>query len=223
MRVPPVGEAERYLDDAAARNPGPWVQHSRYVGRAAQAIAARHPALEAEVAYVLGLLHDIGRQAGVTAMRHTLDGYTFLADAGYPDAARVCLTHSFPPPLVDVHSAAGEWDCSAAELRFVADFVAGAPPGPYDRLIQLCDALALPSGFCLLEQRFVDVVLRHGFTDHTTARWRAYLRLRAEFDAAVGGSVYHLLPGLAEHILGGPAPPLPGSATRRPPDGPRSA
>lgn len=202
MRVPPVGEAERYLAEAAERNPGPWVGHSRFAARAARAIASRHPALDPEVAYVLGLLHDIGRRAGVTAMRHVLDGYTFLLDAGYPDAARVCLTHSFPAPFTDVRSAAGIWDCSAAELRLVADFLAGATPPPYDRLIQLCDALALPTGFCLLEQRFVDVVLRHGFTEHTLPRWRAYQDLHREFDGAVGGSVYRLLPGLVEHALG---------------------
>lgn len=209
VRVPPVGEAERYLAEAAERNPGPWVGHSRFVARAARAIAGRHPALDPEVAYVLGLLHDIGRRAGVTAMRHVLDSYTFLLDAGYPDAARVCLTHSFPGPFTDVRSAAGNWVCSAAELQLVADFLAGAAPSPYDRLIQLCDALALPTGFCLLEQRFVDVVLRHGFTDYTLGRWRAYQSVRQEFDGAVGGSVYRLLPGLVEHALGGTEPPPP--------------
>lgn len=38
-------------------------------------------------------------------------------------------------------------------------FVKNAVYDDYDRLVQLCDSLALPSGFCLLEKRFVDVAL----------------------------------------------------------------
>jgi HD superfamily phosphohydrolase YqeK len=57
-RVPTVAAAERYLAQAAQRNPGPWVQHSLVVAAAASAIAGHHPRLRAEDAYVLGLLHD---------------------------------------------------------------------------------------------------------------------------------------------------------------------
>ena len=33
-------------------------------------------------------------------------------------------------------------------------FVANAVHDDYDRLVQLCDALAMPTGFCLLEDCF---------------------------------------------------------------------
>ena len=71
-----------------------------------------------------------------------------------------------------------------------------------DRLIQLCDTLGEADGFCLIEKRLVDVALRHGFNDLTLVKWRAYLGLRAEFDAAIGGSIYRLLPGVVEHTFG---------------------
>ena len=83
MKVPSAEQAEQLLAEAETRNPGPWVAHSRNVALAARCIAEHCPELDADVAYTLGLLHDIGRQEGVTGMRHTLDGYTFLQDLGF--------------------------------------------------------------------------------------------------------------------------------------------
>ena len=82
MRIPDRHQAELWLQEAGVLNPGPWVAHSRYVAEAARNIATRLPTLDAEAAYVLGLLHDIGRRAGVTGMRHSLDGYTFPGSRG---------------------------------------------------------------------------------------------------------------------------------------------
>jgi hypothetical protein len=133
-------------------------------------------------------------------VRHILDGYAFLRDEGFPDAARVCLTHSFP--VKDTGAYAGRWEGDASERRFVQAYLDAGPYTDYDRLIQLCDALALPDGFCLLERRFVEVTLRHGFNDLTLAKWRAYLAVRRDFEAILGTSIYHFLPGVVEHTFG---------------------
>jgi hypothetical protein len=205
--LPSLAQAERYLAEAAALNPGPWVAHSRTVASAAGAIAERDPRLDPEPAYVLGLLHDIGRRSGgpgVADVRHLLDGYAFLRAEGFEGAARVCLTHSFPAPLKSVDAFASPWHCPAEERQMVQDFLDALEYTPYDRLIQLCDALSLPTGFCLIEQRLVDVALRHGFNALTLDKWRAYHGLRREFDAAVGGSIYRLLPGVVEQTFGFP-------------------
>lgn len=58
--------AEQALEQAQLSNPGPWVDHSRYVALACENIARHCPDLNAEDAYIYGLLHDIGRYAGVT-------------------------------------------------------------------------------------------------------------------------------------------------------------
>ena len=76
----------------------------------------------------------------------------------------------------------------------------------YDRLIQLCDCLGQAKGYCLVERRFVDVALRHGFNALTLTKWRAYLEVKREMDEAVGGSIYRLLPGVVEHTFGFPGP-----------------
>ncbi len=73
---------------------------------------------------------------------------------------------------------------------------------PYDRLLQLADSLAVSNGFCLMEQRFIDVTIRHGFNDYTIPRWKAYLEIRQDFEAIIGVSVYNLLPGVIENTFG---------------------
>jgi hypothetical protein len=200
---PSVERAEELLREAEAMNPGPWGAHSRNVAAAARAIAERDDRLEPERAYVLGLLHDVGRRTGgpgVADVRHILDGYAFMRVLGFEESARICLTHSFP--IKDVDAFASPWQCPAEEKRLAQEYLDGIEYTPYDRLIQLCDCLGQPSGFCLIEKRLVEVALRLGFNDLTLAKWRAYLELRREFDAAVGGSVYRLLPGVVDHTFG---------------------
>ena len=63
------------MNEAEKRNPGPRVQHSIFVARAAELIASQRPLLDPPIAYILGVLHDIGRQEGITAMWHTIDGF----------------------------------------------------------------------------------------------------------------------------------------------------
>lgn len=203
--VPDVQTAERLLREAHQRNDGPWDAHSRSVARAARAIAEADPRLDPERAYALGLLHDIGRRSGgpgVADARHVIDGYRFMRGLGFDGAARVCLTHSFPAPLKDTGAFASPWLVPPEERRMVQEFLDGIEYTAEDRLIQLCDCLGQPTGFCLIEKRFVEVALRHGFNDLTLQKWRAYLGIKAEFDEAVGGSIYRLLPGVVDHTFG---------------------
>lgn len=200
LKIPTLEEAERLMHEAECKNPGPWVQHSVNVAQAARLIAAQHPTLDADSAYTLGLLHDIGRREGVTDLRHVLDGYTFLKDAGFEDAAQICLTHSFP--IQDIRVGSGQWDCSPVEYAFIEGYLASISYTDYDRLIQLCDSLALPSGFCLMEKRLVDVALRRGINDYTVDKWKAFLSIQQAFEQAIGQSIYALLPGVVGGTFG---------------------
>lgn len=136
--IPTIGQAERYLREAAYLNPGPWVQHIEYVALAAYTIAEHHPELDAERAYVLALLHDIGRRTGgpgVPQVRHLLDGFAFIHDEGFTECARICLTHSFPSPIKDIGAFASSWDCPAEERDFVQSYLNDVEYSEYDRLI----------------------------------------------------------------------------------------
>ncbi|HNB50632.1 MAG TPA: HD domain-containing protein [Anaerolineales bacterium] len=201
MNHPTLQQAQTYLREAETLNPGPWVAHSIHVAEAARIIAERHPDLDPDTAYILGLLHDIGRREGVKGMIHVLDGYRFLTERGHPHAARICLTHSYP--VKDAHSGSSDWDGTKEEFQFVVDYLSGIEYDEYDRLYQVCDALALPQGFCLLEKRWVDVLMRYkAFTEFTLPKWQATADLKRHFDKVIGQNLYTLLPGIAETTFG---------------------
>jgi hypothetical protein len=198
--IPTQQQAEEYLQEAQAMNPGPWATHSRLAAQAARRIASRISALDPEAAYVLGLLHDIGRREGVYGMRHVVDGYRFMTAQGYAGAARICLTHSYPLPAVASGSAT--WDGTQEEYEFTQAYLDGFEYTLYDRLIQLCDGISMASGYCLIEKRMVDVALRYGINSLTLAKWRAFLAIKDEFDRLAGCPVYGLLPGIVENTFG---------------------
>jgi len=201
LNIPSRALAEDLLHQAELLNPGRWVDHSVMVGQAAGIIAAHLPELDPQAAAILGLLHDIGRRAGVTDIRHCIDGYTYLHELGFEDAARICITHIFT--IQDIKSANGIWDCSENEIRFIQHYLAGLQYDDYDRLIQLCDALALPTGFCLIEKRLVDVAIRRGMNSTTVDKWKATFQVKSDFEARIGKSIYSLLPGVIENTFGG--------------------
>lgn len=191
--------AQQTLDWAYQQNPGPWADHSRYVAMACENIARRCPDLSADRAYVYGLLHDIGRHAGVTSERHLLDGYRYCTARGWNKAAQICISHAFM--IQDIETSIGVFDMPPEDRDFIDSFVRNAVYDDYDRLVQLCDGLGLPTGFCLLEKRFVDVTLRYGVHPATVPRWRRTLEIKAMFEEKIGCSIYDLLPGAVENSL----------------------
>ncbi|MCA9835474.1 MAG: HD domain-containing protein [Trueperaceae bacterium] len=193
---PNLAQAETFLAEAECLNPGPWVAHSRNVALAAQKIAQFHPELDEDLAYVFGLLHDIGRREGVTGMRHTLDGFHFLMHRGFPEAARICLTHSFSYKSMD--AALGRWDVSDEEFDFIRSYLTLINFGPYDMLFQLCDAIALAEGICLMEKRLVDAAIRLGTNDFTHKKWQALFDIKAYFEGYIGKSIYAVLPNVID-------------------------
>lgn len=191
MKIPTIIEAELLLSEAEKLNPGLWVSHSKIVGFCARVIAEKCDNLEADTAFVFGLLHDIGRRAGVCEMKHIVNGYRFMKSIGYDDIARICLTHSFPYKNINAYT--GQNDCTTEETKFITTFLANTEYNDYDRLIQLCDALALPNGATFLEKRLVDVTLRRGFNDLTIPKWKTFYELKNYFDDKIGTDIYKII------------------------------
>lgn len=79
--------AKRALEEASKSNPGAWTDHSRYVAEACKNIARGCKNLSAEQAYLFGLLHDIGRYAGISSERHLIDGYRYCMERGWEKVA----------------------------------------------------------------------------------------------------------------------------------------
>ena len=112
-------EAEALLEEALPHNPGPWGGHSRTAAHCAECIAkASGGVLDPDKAYVLGLLHDIGRRYGKRHLGHVSDGYSYMMRLGYDEVARVCLSHSFnDQSLADYVTAPLEQDGIAKALE----------------------------------------------------------------------------------------------------------
>lgn len=186
--LPTMEEAHRLLADAEICNPGPWGDHSRVAAHCARCIAGECPGLEEEKAYILGLLHDIGRKFGVRHLGHVSDGYRYMCELGYDEVARVCLTHSFNNYSTSEYI--GKFDTTPEELALIQTALVKTVPDDYDRLIQLCDALAGNDRVLDIETRMADVRRRYGA--YPEAKWNRNLELKAYFESRTGRDIYEV-------------------------------
>jgi len=188
--LPSREEAEKLLLWGYEKNPGPWLEHSRVAAKTAETIALKC-GLDGGKAYVLGLLHDIGRFEGVTGLRHTYAGYNLLNEKGYKQNARICLTHSFPEK--DLDSAVIVNDCTKDELKIIEAELNSYEYDDYDRLIQLCDSICMAQGVCLLEVRLIDVVRRYNvYNQSILNKWNSFFEIKRYFDEKCGINIYEL-------------------------------
>lgn len=190
--------AQTEIETAGKMNPGPWTDHSYNVARAAEIIAAHCRGLNSEKAFVLGLLHDIGRRTGIAAVRHIIDGYDYAVSQGWNEVARICLTHSFP--VKNINADIGKKDITAEQYQFINNFLNGLEYDDYDKLIILCDALADADGFCILEKRFIDTTRRYGIYPFSIDRWNKTYEYKDYFEEKTGKALYTLLPDIEKCI-----------------------
>ena len=190
LRFPSEEKAHALLQWASEKNPGPWVEHGRVAARAAKVIAEKC-GLDTNRAYVSGLLHDIGRYEGVRDLHHVYAGYDLMLEKGHNAIAEICLSHSFPVQDIGAYSGKN-FDCTHEELSVIEKYLSEAEYSDYDKLIQLCDAISLPQGVCLIDVRLVNIVRRHGFNDFTLRKWDAFFALKKHFDTLCNMNVYDL-------------------------------
>lgn len=195
MMLPKREEALKELELANELNPGPWSEHSKNVAKACELIA-KACNMDSEKAYILGLLHDIGRRTGVAKMRHVVDGYDYCMLKGWDEAAKICMTHSYP--VKDVKTDLAPIDISEEQYKFLTKYIEDIQYDDYDKLVILCDSLALPNCFCILEKRFVDTSRRYGIFPFSLDRWNNTFEMKEYFDKLAGTDIYKLLPGIEE-------------------------
>ena len=184
--LPKREEAIELLREAEGCNPGPWGNHSRVVAHCAEKIALECSDLDSNKAYILGLLHDIGRKFGVRNMGHVSDGYSYMMSLGYDEVAKICLTHSFNNKTTNEYI--GKFDTTEDELKLIQDALKVATMDEYDRLIQLCDALGGAEGVLDIEERMKDV--KHRYGSYPQAKWDSNLALKKYFELKVGKDIY---------------------------------
>ena len=205
--LPTAEEAMRELKLAEELNPGPWVGHSVNVGIAARMIAEKVPSMDPEKAYILGLLHDIGRRVGIVDIpTHICEGYKYCMQKGWDEAARICMTHSY----LRMRDEFG-YEPETEQEKAIKAYIMNCEADDYDRLIQLCDSLAVDYGFVILEKRFVDVTRRYGIMEDYIRGWETAFATKEAFEKEMGCSVYDVLPDIGRTTLLTPKPWKPGS------------
>ncbi|MDD3244164.1 MAG: HD domain-containing protein [Eubacteriales bacterium] len=176
------------LNEGEKSNPGPWAAHCGHVAQCAEKIAALC-GLDPEKAFVLGLLHDIGRKFGPSQFRHVTDGYSYMTELGYDEVARVCLTHSFS--IQKIQDYIGKFDVPPEEAKRFEAILCRISYDDYDRLIQLCDSLAGAQGVTTMEERMGDVKCRYG--NYPEEKWNANLGLKTYFEKKIGQDLYQVI------------------------------
>lgn len=187
--LPTREEAEALLAEGAKRNPGPWENHSRITALCAQQLAAACPDMNAEKAYITGLLHDIGRRFGARHLGHVYDGWKYMLQLGFDEPARICLTHSFCEGTLDNYI--GNFDISEAETQELQQALAQITFDDYDKLIQLCDSISGGEGIMSIEDRMNDVKRRYG--SYPESKWNTNLAIKKYFEEKAGGDIYRIV------------------------------
>lgn len=182
-------EAIEILMEAERCNPGLWANHSRVAAHCAEKIAIECDNIDSNKAYILALLHDIGRKFGGRHMGHIPDGYSYMMSLGYDEVAQVCLTHSFNNQKIDEFI--GNVDITEEELTLIQNELIAHTMDEYDRLIQLCDALAGADGVLDIEKRMEDVKCRYG--SYPQAKWNKNLALKEYFEEKMGKDIYSVV------------------------------
>lgn len=184
--LPTREEAERLLKEGEKCNPGPWGNHSRVAAHCARKIAEQCGDMDADKAYILGLLHDIGRKFGTRHLGHVSEGYSYMMSLGYEEVAKICLTHSFNNGTTDEYI--GKFDTTEEELKLIQDTLKQTTMDEYDRLIQLCDSLAGAEGVLKIEERMGDVKRRYG--SYPQEKWDSNLAIKKHFEEKMGKDIY---------------------------------
>ena len=187
--MPTRAEAEKILEGAERCNSGPWVKHSRITAQCAEKIAELCENLDSEKAYILGLLHDIGRKFGVRFLGHVSDGYTYMMLLGYDEVAKICLTHSFNNSTIKEYI--GKFDVSDEELELIKTALSKVNMDDYDKLIQLCDALSGSDSVLNIEDRMSEVKQRYGY--YPQEKWNSNIRLKNYFEKKTGKDIYEIV------------------------------
>ena len=108
--------------------------------------------LDPDTAYVLGLLHDIGRikDETVTKVPHGIEGYNYLKNNGYQAIAPICITHCF----INKEFKLSDYPAYDAKLLCkVQRYLRTIEYNDYDRLIQLADLFSRGKEIMSIQQR----------------------------------------------------------------------
>ena len=190
-----------FLEDAPRKNKDLWIKHSINVAIVAERLAEQLK-LDSKKAYVLGLIHDIGRRKKEhVGLRHIIEGYNFLEEQGYKEEARVCLTHTFySRSLVKPNLTKENTNLTRNEIEFISDYINKNGFNIYDKILQIADNMGSATGINTVERRRTESMLRYGITDVSEKNLREIFKVQNEIEEKLGFSLYKIFPEVADNI-----------------------
>ena len=166
--------------------------HTMGVASAAEKIAKYIPTMNTEKAFVLGLLHDYGKRINERIERrfHGQEGYEQMLKMGFPDVAKVCLTHTFSEQNFkdEQYSYPQEWKDWAHKMLKNITY------DDYDYLICLCDKFFEGLSIVSISKRVNGIVKRYnlGRTEEDFLL-KESTKLKDYFDKKTGCDIYKIL------------------------------
>ena len=196
-----LSDAERYIEEiksydiSKGRDPKTWfMYHNHIYGSAymAKKIAERTGAVNPDKAFILALLHDVGRlHEEHEKTFHGLIGYRKFKDID-EDVARISLTHMFPwNKVYDYECVKHLFFGKKDEYEFTKNYMKNNELTETDKLIQLSDSIANAFGFVTIEQRNDEYAKRHGHPIPIEAL-KDMLSLKKHYDEKLGVDIYSL-------------------------------
>lgn len=131
------------------------MSHSLAVAYVAKKIADKLK-LDSERAYIMGLLHDVGKK--VNPQNHLLSGYDYLKMKQVPEEiAGITLKHSF-----EFGNTENGYPLKATEKTVLSAYFSKYPYTIYDDIVCLADYYGLGNQVIPLEMRLLDLFYRYG-------------------------------------------------------------
>lgn len=101
-------------------------------------------------------------------------------------SAKICLPHSFNNKKISDY--VGKQDVTADEMNLIINTLSEIQYDEYDKLIQLCDALAGSEGVLDIVERMQDVKNRYGF--YPQDKWDKNVDLLKYFENLTQKNIY---------------------------------
>ncbi len=170
-----------------------YIFHTKGIAACCQKIAVLTTDLDSDRTYISGLLHDYGKcfLKNQKYFFHGQIGYEKLTELGYPQIARICLTHTFYAPDFDFsHFTSYPYD----GLVWAKKQMQGMIFDDYDKIVQLCDMFFEGTAVVSIEKRFAGIQKRYDLNWNVLENsYHNAIKLKEYFSRKCGTDVYELL------------------------------
>jgi len=190
---------EKYLPDnflELGRNTQTY-NHSMLVANAAKLIAEKC-GLDAELAFLCGEMHDIGKFEGISVVdpervyRHPRIGYELLKDTN-TQIAKVCIAHPFP--VKDITHVKHFCKGDENETNAVWQILSNVEYDEYVELVQLCDKMSGIDKYIRVEDKIEWYKTKRGILEDDIEKYysKPLCGIKTKLETIGKTNIYNLL------------------------------